>query len=234
MLSKEFLKPIIAGVRRAMPVVLGYIPIGFAYGVLAGKSGLSAFNALLMSIIVFAGSAQFIAVGLIASGAGVIPIIITTFIVNLRHLLMAASLAPYMSKWKKSMQAFFAYELTDETFALHSSAATSLNDKKIEALAVNVTSQLSWIVGTLLGLLAAGIMGDIKPFGLDYALAAMFIGLLVGQCLDYPRIFTAVLAGVIATIMYLLGFQQSYVIVSSVIAATIGLGVEQWTKQKSV
>jgi len=231
--SEENLKSIFAGVRRAMPVVLGYIPIGFAYGVLAGKSGLSFFNALLMSIIVFAGSAQFIAVGLIASGAGAASIIATTFIVNLRHILMAASLAPYLSKWKKSMQALFAYELTDETFALHSSAASSLNEKKTEAIVLNVTCQLSWILGTVLGLVAAGIMGDIKPFGLDFALAAMFIGLLVGQCLDYPRIFAAVLAGVIATIMYMAGFQQSYVIVSSIIAASVGLGVEQWVKQKS-
>ncbi len=225
--------PVMTGVRRAMPVVLGYIPIGFAYGVLAGKSGLSSFNALLMSIIVFAGSAQFIAVGLIASGAGAFAIIVTTFIVNLRHILMAASLAPYLSKWKRSAQALFAWELTDETFALHSSASTVLNDKKLEVLALNVTCQLSWILGTVLGLVAAELIGDIKPYGLDFALSAMFIGLLVGQCIDYPRVFTAVLAGVIATIMYLLGFQQSYVIVSSIIAASVGLGVEQWIKQKS-
>lgn len=220
------------GVQRAMPVVLGYIPIGFAYGVLAGKGGLSATNTLLMSFIVFAGSAQFIAVGLFASGAGVAAVILTTFIVNLRHLLMAAALAPFLSKWKKSLQAFFAFELTDETFALHSTASASLNSCTLEALAVNVTAQLSWIFGSALGIVAAGLIGDIKPFGLDYALSAMFIGLLVGQCLDRIRLLTAIIAGIVATLLYLLGLQQSYVIVAAVISATIGLGIEQWIKQK--
>lgn len=220
------------GVQRAMPVVLGYIPIGFAYGVLAGKGGLSATNTLLMSFIVFAGSAQFIAVGLFASGAGVAAVILTTFIVNLRHLLMAAALAPFLSKWKKSLQAFFAFELTDETFALHSIASASLNSCSLEALAVNVTAQLSWIFGTALGIVAAGLIGDIKPLGLDYALSAMFIGLLVGQCLDRIRLMTAIIAGIVATLLYLLGLEQSYVIVAAVISATIGLGIEQWIKQK--
>lgn len=215
-----------------MPVVLGYIPIGFAYGVLAGKGGLSATNTLLMSFIVFAGSAQFIAVGLFASGAGVAAVILTTFIVNLRHLLMAAALAPFLSKWKKSLQAFFAFELTDETFALHSIASASLNSCSLEALAVNVTAQLSWIFGTALGIVAAGLIGDIKPLGLDYALSAMFIGLLVGQCLDRIRLMTAIIAGIVATLLYLLGLEQSYVIVAAVISATIGLGIEQWIKQK--
>ena len=93
------------GVRRALPIVLGYVPIGFAYGVLAGKSGISAANTVLMSLIVFAGSAQFIAVGLFASGSGPAVVILTTFVVNLRHLLMAASLAPYLSKWSRRRQA---------------------------------------------------------------------------------------------------------------------------------
>lgn len=231
-MKSEDLESICKGVQRAMPVVLGYIPIGFAYGVLAGKSGLSTTNTLLMSLIVFAGSAQFIAVGLFAAGTGPAGVIITTFIVNLRHLLMAASLAPYMSKWKKSLQAFFAFELTDETFALHSTATSTLNNCTLESLAVNVTAQVSWVIGTGLGIVAAGLISDIKPLGLDYALSAMFIGLLVGQCLDRIRLFTACIAGVIATFMYLAGFQQSYVIVSSVLAATIGLGIEQWIKQR--
>ena len=231
-MKSEDLESIYKGVQRAMPVVLGYIPIGFAYGVLAGKSGLSTTNTLLMSLIVFAGSAQFIAVGLFAAGTGPAGVIITTFIVNLRHLLMAASLAPYMSKWKKSLQAFFAFELTDETFALHSTATSTLKNCTLESLSVNVTAQISWVIGTGLGIVAAGLISDIKPLGLDYALAAMFIGLLVGQCLDRIRFFTAIVAGIVATILYLAGFQQSYVIVASVVSATIGLGVEQWIKQR--
>lgn len=219
------------GVARAVPIVLGYVPIGFAYGVLAGKSGLSDTNTLLMSLIVFAGSAQFIAVGLFAAGTGPAAVILTTFVVNLRHMLMAASLAPYLSGWKKRYLAWFSYELTDETFALHAAAAPQLSGCKLEALSLNVTAQASWVLGTILGIIASSVIGDVKPLGLDYALAAMFIGLLVAQCDTIIRVVTALLSGTIATLMYLGGFQQFHIIIATVIGATLGLGVELWTRR---
>ncbi len=219
------------GIKRALPIGLGYIPIGFAYGVLAGKTGLSEFNTVLMSLIVFAGSAQFIAVGLFASGTGPAVIIATTFIVNLRHMLMAASMAPYINNWSKKALSFFSYEITDETFALHSSTLDRLNDFKKEAISLNVTAQLFWLLGTVLGLIASGLIQDVKPLGLDYALAAMFIGLLVSQCGNNIRIITAVVSGLIATFFYLLDFQQSYIIIATVAGATIGLCLESWIKK---
>lgn len=220
------------GVRRAIPIVLGYIPIGFAYGVLAGKSGLSDTNTLLMSLIVFAGSAQFIAVGLFASGTGPAAVILTTFVVNLRHMLMAASLAPSLAGWKKRYLVFFSYELTDETFALHSAASSKLSDCRLEALSLNMTAQTSWVLGTILGIVASGLIGDVKPLGLDYALAAMFIGLLVGQCDNPVRVITALLSGGIATLLYLAGWHQFHIIVATIAGATLGLGGEVlWTRR---
>ncbi len=222
---------IAAGIKRALPIVLGYIPIGFAYGVLAGKSGLSDANTLLMSLVVFAGSSQFIAVGLFASGTGPAAVILTTFVVNLRHMLMAASLAPFLSGWKKRYLTLFSFELTDETFALHSAQASKLGDCRLEALSLNMTAQLSWVVGTLLGIVASGLIGDVKPLGLDYALAAMFIGLLVGQCENRVRVATAIFSGGLATLLYLAGWHQFHIIVATVAGATFGLGVELWTRR---
>ena len=229
--SGDALRSCRRGIARALPIVLGYVPIGFAYGVLAGKSGLSDTNTLLMSLIVFAGSAQFIAVGLFAAGTGPAAVILTTFVVNLRHMLMAASLAPNLSGWKKRYLAFFSYELTDETFALHSTAASQLGECRLEALSLNMTAQASWLLGTLLGIVASNIIGDVKPLGLDYALAAMFIGLLVGQCDSIIRVATAILSGTIATLLYLAGFQQFHIILATVFGATLGLGVELWTRR---
>lgn len=219
------------GIKRALPIVLGYVPIGFAYGVLAGKSGLSDANTLLMSLIVFAGSSQFIAVGLFAAGTGPAAVILTTFVVNLRHMLMAASLAPFLSGWKKRHLAWFSFELTDETFALHSTSAGKLADCRLEALSLNMTAQASWVVGTILGIVASGLIGDVKPLGLDYALAAMFIGLLVGQCENRLRVITAILSGGIATLLYLAGWHQFHIIIATVAGATLGLLVELWTKR---
>ena len=128
--------------ERAVPIVLGYLPVGFAYGVLAQKTGLSTFNAVAMSVLVFAGSATLIAVGLFASGAGAASIIVTTFVVNLRHLLMSAALAPHVRSWRKTEQGLFAFQLTDETFALHAGSFPKGVPVKAEAFSVNVIAQM--------------------------------------------------------------------------------------------
>lgn len=218
------------GVRQALPIVLGYIPVGFAYGVLAQKSGLSLFNCVAMSVIVFAGSAQLIGAGLFGAAASPFTLIFTTFVVNLRHLLMSAALAPKLKGWKKWQIALFGYELTDETFALHTMRMAREAPPKIETFAVNITSQSSWVTGSLLGYLAGGQLTDVRPVGLDFALPAMFIALLVPQIVKPVYLMMALLAAVISVTLYLLGFSQSHVIIATVVAATAGVGVEQWMK----
>jgi 4-azaleucine resistance transporter AzlC len=221
------------GAKQALPIVLGYIPVGFAYGVLAQKSGLGIVNAVAMSIIVFAGSAQLIAAGLFGAGAGPLAIIATTFVVNLRHLLMSAALAPRLKGWKKWQIALFGYELTDETFALHSLRMARANPPLLETFGVNITAQSSWVLGSLAGYLAGGRIADVRPVGLDYALPAMFIALLVPQVIKPVYLVMAVLAGSLSVFLSLYGFSQSHVIAATVIASTVGLGVEQWINRSS-
>lgn len=221
------------GMRQAIPIVLGYIPVGFAYGVLAQKSGLGLLNAVAMSVIVFAGSAQLIAAGLFGAGAAPLAIILTTFVVNLRHLLMSAALAPKLRGWKKWQIALFGYELTDETFALHTMRMSKSHPPIAETFGVNFTAQASWVIGSLAGYLAGGQIADVRPVGLDYALPAMFIALLVPQLVKPVYLVMAVLAGVISVSLCLLGFSQSHVIAATVIASTVGLGVEQWMNRSS-
>ncbi|MBS3809455.1 MAG: AzlC family ABC transporter permease [Desulfobacterales bacterium] len=223
---------LLSALQQSLPVILGYLPIGFAYGVLAQKSGLSGFNTAMMSLLVFAGSAQLIAVGLLASGAGPATVILTTFMVNLRHLLMSASLAPFLRSWSRIEQAFFSFQLTDETFALHSSRFTGGRPLKKETLAINVTAQSAWLAGTCMGLFAGSLISDMRPIGLDFALPAMFIVLLVWQVKSLLFLFTAVAAGVCSLALILLGLGQSSVIIATVIAATLGLAVETWIKKK--
>lgn len=220
--------PLLSGVRQALPIVLGYIPVGFAYGVLAQKSGLGIVNTVAMSVIVFAGSAQLIGAGLFGAGAGPLALIFTTFVVNLRHMLMSAALAPKLKGWKKWQIALFGYELTDETFALHSMRMAKDSPPLAETFGVNITSQSSWVLGSLAGYLAGGQIADVRPVGLDYALPAMFIALLVPQLVKPVYLMMAVIAGSLSVILCLLGYSQSHVIAATVIASTVGLGVEQW------
>ncbi len=219
------------GVGLAFPIVLGYLPVGFAYGVLADKAGLSVLNTVLMSVIVYAGSAQLIGVGLLAAGVEPLSIIVTTFIVNLRHMLMSAAISPYLKKWEKTELAAFAYELTDETFAVHATQFAAAETGKSTVFAVNMTSQIAWVTGSWLGAVAGSLITDVEPFGLDYALVAMFIALLVVQLRNRLQVGVAVLAGVLSVGFLFIGLSQWHVIVATLVAATAGTVVHQWNNK---
>ncbi len=217
--------PWMRGLTRALPIAMGYIPIGFAYGVLAQQAGLSAFNSFAMSLIVYAGSSQLIAVSMFAAGVPALSIVLTTFVVNLRHLLFSAAMSPHLKGWRKPELAAFAYELTDESFALHSASVAdgAKIPPKSEMLALNVTAQASWVLGSWLGIVAGRLIADTQAFALDYALPAMFIALLVMQTRQRRDIGVAVFAGLLAVTLTLLGLSHWSVIIATVTAATAGL-----------
>jgi 4-azaleucine resistance transporter AzlC len=221
------------GITRATPIILGYLPIGFAFGVLSQKAGISLSNTLLLSLLVYAGSAQLIAVGLFAAGVPMLSIIITTFIVNLRHLLMSAALSPFLRGWRKRELAAFAYQLTDETFAVHAMQFAARMPSKAEIFATNMTAQLAWVFGTWLGIIAGQLITDIRPLALDYALPAMFIALLVLQLKNRIQLLVAICTGLLALGLLQMGMDQWHILAATVTGATLGLGIEQWIKQRS-
>jgi len=221
------------GVVKALPIVSGYIPVGFAYGVLSQKAGLSALNAVLMSIIVYAGASQFVAVGLIAAQTPTLSIILTIFIVNLRHLIMASALAPHLSRWRKRELAAFGFELTDETFAVHSTNFPKGVPPKAEVFATNMTAQASWVLGSALGIVAGNLISDVKPFGLDYALTALFIALVVLQATNRIHLFVALFTGIFSVVLLQAGVERWNVILATLVGATLGVVIEQWNKQQS-
>jgi 4-azaleucine resistance transporter AzlC len=218
------------GVTAAVPIVLGYLPVGFAFGVLAQKAGLTSFHTILMSLVVFAGSAQLIAVGLFATHSAPLAIILTTFIVNLRHLLFSAAVFPHLATWRKFELAGFAFELTDETFAVHATRFELQRVEKVEAFSINLTAHLAWIIGSGLGAFAGHLVTEVETFGLDFVLPAMFIALLVMQIKQHCHLWAAVLAGTLSVFFLLLGFSQWHIIMATLIGATLGAWIEGWKK----
>jgi 4-azaleucine resistance transporter AzlC len=223
----------LAGVIQAGPIVLGYVPIGLAFGVLAQKAGISTLNTLLMSLLVYAGSSQLIAVGLFASGAPALSVILTTFVVNLRHVLLSAALSPYLKGWRKQEIAAFAYELTDESFAVHTVRFASGAPGKAEVFATNATAQAAWIFGTWLGIVVGQSITNVKPLALDYVLPAMFIALLVLQIKDRVQIGVALATGALSVGLLLMGVGQWNVIAATLVGATMGVIIETWIKKQS-
>jgi 4-azaleucine resistance transporter AzlC len=218
-------------VAQALPIVLGYLPIGIAFGILAQKAGISIVNTLLMSLLVYAGSSQLIAVGLFAAGTPGLSVILTTFVVNLRHLLMSAALSPFLKRWRKPELAAFAYELTDETFAIHSARFVSAGPNKAEAFATNLTAQVTWVLGSALGSAVGQLIGDSSAFALDYVLPAMFIALLIMQIKDRTQVVVAGVTGLVAAGLLLAGVSQWNVMLATLLGATLGVVIETWTKK---
>jgi 4-azaleucine resistance transporter AzlC len=209
------------GARAAWPICLGYLPIGLAFGVLAEKAGLHPLEIGLMSLLVFAGSAQFIAVSMLTSGAAVMSIVITTFLVNLRHILMSSSLAVYLRGTNPWFLALYSYGVTDESFAVNLSRFREGLWHRHQALVVNQVANAAWVAASILG----GYGGQFIPvgaFGIDYALVAMFLCLLVYQLRGRIYAITAVAAGLFALGLSLVIKGNAYVVAAAILAATLG------------
>ncbi len=215
------IKPLRQGATAAWPICIGYFPIGLALGVLAQKAGLPWWAVAMMSMLVFAGSAQFICVAMLAAGASTPAIIFTTFVVNLRHTLMSSALALYLTGVRRRFLALFAYGITDESFAVNMTRFRGGSWDRWSALITNHLANAVWILATLTG----ALLGQFVPpaaFGIDYALIGMFICLLVFQLQGRIYILTGLLAAAISVGWYLLIPGDSYIVGASVSAASLG------------
>jgi len=215
----------------AWPICLGYFPIGLALGVLAQKAGLPWWAVVMMSVLVFAGSAQFICVAMLTVKASIPAIILTTFIVNLRHALMSSALAVYLPGINRRFLALYSYGITDESFALNMARFRSGDWDRWRALVVNQLANAVWIFSTVLGTL----VGQFIPkgaFGIDYALPGMFICLLVFQLQSRFFILTGILAAFISILWYLLIPGDSYIIGASISAATLSFLIKRYVRRK--
>ena len=223
----------LGGVREALPIVFGYVPIGIAYGVLGVSAGVPGWAVVAMSVIVYAGSAQFIAVSLLGSGATAATIIVTTLLVNLRHILYSSALSPRLRRMGRGRLAWLAAELTDESFVVISQVVRRTGARGGGSSArllpfgfvagLQGTAQLAWVAGSAMGVAAAGVIGDPARLGLDYALVAMFLGLLALQLHGRREVAVALTGGGVALILRLLGMGTSAVIPATLLASAVGL-----------
>jgi 4-azaleucine resistance transporter AzlC len=219
------------GAAAAWPICLGYFPVGLALGVLASQAGLPWWAVAMMSVLVFAGSAQFICVAMLAGGATIWSIVLTTLAVNLRHALMSSALAIFLKKINRGFLTLFAYGITDESFALNMARFRDGDWDRWRALIVNQLANAAWIISTVTGTL----IGQFIPqgaLGIDYALPAMFICLLVFQLRGRIFILTGLLAFFISIAWYLFIPGDSYIIGASISGATLGFFLKRYKRRK--
>ncbi|MBQ4901212.1 AzlC family ABC transporter permease [Paenibacillus sp. Marseille-P2973] len=221
------------GVKDCIPTLLGYLSIGFAAGVLEKTAGMSIMEIILLSVLLYAGSAQFIAAGMIAVGSSATAIIITIFFVNLRHILLSAALSPYFRQLTMFKNMLIGSLLTDETFGVAINEAAKrkqIHEKWMHGL--NLTAYLNWIVANIAGAYLGQWISDPEKFGLDFALPAMFIGLLILAMVSRKKVKLDVIVAVCA-VFITVGVAMIFpgnvgVIVATVVASTIGMVIDKW------
>ena len=188
------------GALDGIPIAIGYMPVALTFGLIAGATGLTVAEAVLMSMIVFAGAAQYMALSMIALGSGAVEIILSTFIVNFRHLLMSASIHERAEKSSKKVRALYAFGLTDEVFAVASTQEAPVRSGYIIGTAA--TAYSSWVSFTAIGFFAGSFLPGLLQESMAIALYALFIALLVPSIKNNGKIviLLALLGGVFHTI----------------------------------
>ena len=215
--STEF----IAGAKAILPLVIGAIPFGIIFGTLAQSSGLSFAGAVAMSAVVFAGSAQFIALGLLAAGTALPIIILTTFVVNLRHLLYSLSLVTHVKQLSSIWKLIIGFWLTDEVFAV----AINRYDKGDRStykhwyyLGAAIFMYLNWQICTIIGLTFGNLIPNARNWGLDFAMSVTFIGMVIPYVKNKPMVVTVIVSGIMALLTRNLPYQSGLIV-----AATVGI-----------
>ncbi len=215
--------PLAEGLRRALPIVLGYLPVGFAFGVLAVKNNIPPSLVVAMSVLMFSGSGQFVFAGMWGAGASTLSIIAAVFIVNLRYLLQSAAESPWLAGLPRGQRFLLGLGLTDETFAVHITALQSGWQRNLTTLFVcNHTAQLGWVSGSAIGAFCGELVTDVKPLGLDYALTAMFLALLVPQCVSRLHVLVALFTATLSISLKAAGMTQWNIAVATVLGASLG------------
>ena len=209
----------------SVPVMLGFIPVAIAFAIMAGAAGLNGGESVAMSVMVFAGASQMMAVGMIAEGAGYLAIIIATFIMNFRHFIMSTCVFRRMKNTGITSKLLCSFGVTDESFAIFTTSPKEICNKWYFA-GVFVGTYSSWIIGTFIGTLANNVLPLTVSNSLGIALYAMFIALLVPSIKGNVRLLFVVIITALMNwgLQYLIDPSWA-LIVSTLVGAGVGVFV---------
>lgn len=206
-------KLIKAGLKAIFPLCIGAFPFSFIVGAISINAGMTLAQSTFWSFTVFAGSSQMVALGLIQSSASILVIMLTTFIINLRHLLYSASLSEHIKGYPLHIRALMAYGLTDEVYA-----ATIGEVRKEQSgrhwfyLAAMMGFWMNWVFANFLGAMVGSSFPEIAHYGLDFAMVAAFIAIVIPQVKSRECIVAAIVAAVTGILLSGLPYSLGLVI----------------------
>ena len=208
-----------------LPVMAGYLFLGTGFGMLLHSKGYSILCAAAMSIFIYAGSMQYLAVDLLSGGASLIAAAITTLMVNARHLFYGISMIDKYKGcgWRKP---YLIFALTDETYSLNCGGAPEdVSDSKTYFFLVSLFNQCYWVTGSMLGVLVGSIL-PVSTEGIDFALTALFVTVFVEQWKSTGDHIPAMI-GVLASVLCLLLFGTGNFLIPAMVLITIALTLYQ-------
>ena len=217
------------GVAKTLPVVLGVIPFGLAYGILSTQAGLTVWETLFMSLVVFAGASQFMAVGMFQSGAGGLTIVLSTLLINVRHLVMGLSISPYLSETTPAWQRALAFGMVDESYLTtitHYREEGSAQGSPHFMLASGLSMYVAWAIASVLGALAGHAITDPLKWGLDFAMPATFLTMLLPQVVSRRLLVVVLVAAAAAVSAFVLIPGKWYIIIAVAVGTLTGVVLE--------
>ena len=223
-ITKEEIK---RAVKATFPVFSGYMVLGFGFGIVLHSKGFGVPWAFFMSLLIYAGSMQYVAIDLLSGGASVITMAVTTVLVNARHLFYGISM---IDRYKDTgrVKPYLIFSLTDETYSLVCSEEE--NDNTRYYTLVSLFNHCYWVLGSTLGA-AAGTLFNFSPKGIDFALTALFVTVFVEQWLSSKDHIAAVV-GVAASVVCLVIFGSESFLIPSMIAITLALTALRFVRSR--
>lgn len=217
---------IVNGVNAIIPLCIGDFPFSFIVGALSIGAGMTVWQSTSWSLFVIAGSSQMVALNLLNTGASIGIIVLTTMIINLRHILYSVSLAEPMKHASLFSRALMAYGLTDEVYAV---TVKPMHDNKVCKFYFYMTVMLTfwgiWVLADFLGAMLGAMLPDIGKYGLDFAMIAAFIAIVIPQVKSRACIIAAVVASVSGVLLVNLPYSLG-IVVGSALGGTAGLFID--------
>lgn len=220
----------VRGVRDTLPLMLGAVPFGVIFGTLAIGAGVSPWAALAMSAFVYSGSAQFVAILLLGAGSGVAVIWFATLVLNLRHLLYAATLVGHVRHLSQGWRFVLAAWLTDETFAVMDRRYRSTGAEPRAHwyyLGSLAGMYLNWLLWTGIGITVGQRFPQVTEWGLEFAMVATFIAIIMPALRSAPHWAAAIAAGLVAAIAHALPYKAGLML-----GALCGIGLGVWLDRR--
>jgi len=212
----------IKGFVDMLPLNLAVIPWGILCGSLAIQRDFSVLEALLMPLLVFAGAAQLVATELIASNASLATVLFTVFIISSRHFLYGLALRDKLKKLPLPKRLSIAFVLTDELFALSAGKKSLRGKLRITyGLAAGISFYLGWLIWNIIGIVAGSYLPDLTSLGLDFAIAATFIALVIPTITTVPVLVTVIVASILSVVFKLWHWQLDLV-AAAIVAMVCG------------